>query len=106
MTGAWVGTFDCWTHQDRTGEPRQFGHDPGTVVSVLIDPATNRPPDVGEDGQPTGLVITDEIRAACVRVYLCDECVAAVNADRRRRPFGADTPAPVEPGGIPWNEAP
>lgn len=104
MTGAWLGQFDCWTHRDRTGQPALFEHDPGTVVTILIDPETGRPPDVNADGFPTGQPITDEIRAACRQVYICDECVAAVNAGRARRPFGAATPGPVEPGGIPWNE--
>jgi len=102
MTGAWLGLFSCWTHESRTGQAGyHFEADPGTVTTVLIDPATGRPPDVGEDGRPNGVTVTAEIAAACRQVFICLDCVAAVNEERRARP---DLPPPVEPGGIPWTE--
>jgi hypothetical protein len=103
MSGAWIGTFPCWTHQDRTGEPGQhyFEADPGTVMSVLIDPDTGRPPDIGEDGAP--VPIDPDAVARCIQAFICPDCLAAVNEERRARP---DLPPPVKPGGIPWTEQP
>lgn len=50
---------------------------PDLVPSILIDPATGRPPDVGEDNQP--IPLTDEARARSVARPLCRPCVDAMN---------------------------
>jgi hypothetical protein len=52
------------------GQP--FSFDPDTVPSVLIDPTTNLPPDIGH---------TDP--ADAVKQPVCPTCVTQVNAVRR-----------------------
>jgi hypothetical protein len=61
---------------------RAFTYNPDLVPSVFVDPSTNRPPDVGADGErrvPTA----DEV-ARAVRKPLCPECVEVVNLARSR----------------------
>lgn len=55
-----------------------FDFDPETVTTVMIDPLTNRPPDVGPDAQPI-----DPDPAAVERSVpkmICPPCVIKVRA--------------------------
>jgi hypothetical protein len=54
-----------------------FEFDPLTVVSVLIDPVTSRPPDVGADGQPCEPDPAAVERS--VKRPICDPCITRVN---------------------------
>jgi hypothetical protein len=64
-----------------------FGFDPDRVVTVLIDPHTNRPPDVTAAGQ---LVPADdpglpERMARSSKRLLCPDCCKELNAACRAR---------------------
>jgi hypothetical protein len=60
-----------------------FRYDPERVPTVLIDPDTGRPPDVGADAQP---VTPDPaaVARAVARPY-CPGCAVKLNAARRGR---------------------
>lgn len=53
-----------------------FGFNPHTVISVPIDPETNRPPDVGPEGQ--NVTPDPAALARAVRMPLCHGCVRRV----------------------------
>ncbi len=53
-----------------------FGFNPETVISVPIDPQTNRPPDVDEHG---GHITPDPAAVArAVRMPICNACARRV----------------------------
>jgi hypothetical protein len=67
MPGVMIGLGPCYLHGGL------FEFDPDTVVTVLVDPQTGRPPDVGESGEPCTVDPAAEARA--VQRPICDPCV-------------------------------
>jgi hypothetical protein len=74
VSGAEVAMAPCFIHGG------VFGFDPEAVCSVLVDPETGRPPDVGPDGQ----AITPDPEAVqrSVRKPVCDDCMERANRAR------------------------
>lgn len=67
-----------------------FEFDPDRVLSVMVDPVTNRPPDVDAEGNTIELSMED-FRAAvdrAVKKPVCPDCVEKLNATRARRGLG------------------
>lgn len=60
-----------------------FEFNPHTVVSLSIDPQTNRPPDVDQDGKQ--IVPDPEALARMRRAEVCNQCTAELNEARARR---------------------
>ena len=60
-----------------------FGFDPDLVPTVLIDPETNRPPDVGPDSLPCEPAPGSAERA--VGRPLCPACARALNRELQGR---------------------
>jgi hypothetical protein len=54
-----------------------FSFDPDRVPYVMIDPVTDRPPDVGPDGQPCEP--SPEALARAYQLPLCPGCAKALN---------------------------
>lgn len=65
----------CWIHK------QVFEFDPDTVITVLIDPQTGRPPDVDADGNPCRPEPGAVQRS--VQQVICDPCMDRVNAGKR-----------------------
>ena len=84
MAGQALATGTCYMHDGL------FTFDPDTVPSVLIDPQTDRPPDIDEHGRPVEPDPAAIMRS--VRQPICPDCVAKVNPARAaagREPFTA-----------------
>jgi hypothetical protein len=64
-----------------------FHFDPETVISVWIDPVTNRPPDVNEDGSNVDPLSVGyaESSARAIQQPICPACVSLLNRDRVTR---------------------
>lgn len=69
----------CYIHGD------YFAFNPDTVVSVLIDPQTGRPPDV--DAQERHVTPEPGSVERSVKRPVCDDCTALVNARLRARGY-------------------
>jgi hypothetical protein len=72
-----VAMGECYVHGGR------FMFDPERVPVVLIDPVTNRPPDVDEHGNRRGFT-SEELERTVKRPY-CPECGRQLNAAARAR---------------------
>jgi hypothetical protein len=78
--GHLIALGPCWSCGER------FTFDPDTVVSILVDPDTNLPPDLGH---------TDPQRA--IARPLCPSCVERANRQRVAAGRPAIRPAPPLP---------
>ena len=65
--GFMIATGRCHLHGDL------FEFDPDTVITVWIDPATGRPPDVDENGDK--IDPGPDFKDYCVQVAYCDHCI-------------------------------
>lgn len=71
----------CWLHGGI------FAFDPGRVVTILIDPVSDNPPDVDAQGHaldPDTPLVRERVERS-VQVMLCPACCRKLNAAARAR---------------------